>query len=125
MLLTCLRFPTVQTQSHFASLQPEPMFVNKVKQFLEILQVRHSAVIIGPAGVGKSSVWRTLLTLLNHGSLKPSVLHEVVNPKAITSDELYGRLTMTRVRVTRFGSLYCWQCGMFRRNGKTASFQSS
>lgn len=42
------------------SLRPEEMFVTKVMQFQELFDVRHSMVLLGPAGCGKTSVWKTL-----------------------------------------------------------------
>ncbi len=39
---------------------PEDTFILKIIQLSEILEVRHCVFIIGPAGSGKSSVWKTL-----------------------------------------------------------------
>lgn len=38
----------------------EDTFILKIIQLSEILEVRHCVFIIGPAGSGKSSVWKTL-----------------------------------------------------------------
>eukprot|EP00904_Undaria_pinnatifida_P003150 jgi/Undpi1/12836/HiC_scaffold_7.g02503.m1 len=76
------------------SLQPDHDFVVKVVQFQELLDVRHSVMILGPAGCGKTTVWKTLMACHNRGEAKPSTVAETVNPKAVTSDELYGYMTL-------------------------------
>ena len=43
-----------------SGLQPEEGFILKVVQLEELLAVRHSVFIIGPAGAGKSKCWQTL-----------------------------------------------------------------
>lgn len=77
-------------------LQPEEGFVNKVLQYDEILQVRHSVMLLAPPGAGKTCVWKTLLGCYNWKKPKPVGVHEVVNPKAVTTDELYGYMTLTK-----------------------------
>ena len=77
-------------------LQPEHGFIVKIRQLNEILEVRHSAMLLGNAGVGKSCVWKMLHACLNYGHIKPRALYDVINPKAVTADELYGQLTLTR-----------------------------
>lgn len=69
-------------------LQPEDMFVLKVVQFQELLDVRHSVFILGAAGSGKSQVWKTLLKTYQNAKRKPMVSD--LNPKAVTNDELFG-----------------------------------
>lgn len=39
---------------------PEDIFILKVVQLAEILEVRHCCFVIGPPGCGKTSVWKTL-----------------------------------------------------------------
>ena len=41
-------------------LRPRGNVVTKVMHFQELLDVRHSVVLLGPAGCGKTSVWKTL-----------------------------------------------------------------
>ncbi|GAB0094138.1 hypothetical protein DMENIID0001_093740 [Sergentomyia squamirostris] len=69
-------------------LQSEVGFVQKVIELEEILQIRHSVFIIGDAGVGKSSVWKTLQRVYERQKLKP--MYSDLNPKAVTNDELFG-----------------------------------
>jgi dynein heavy chain len=77
-------------------LMPEEMFVSKVLQYQELLDVRHSVMLLGPAGCGKTTVWKTLAACHNHGQPKPVTLCETVNPKSVTTDELYGYMTLTK-----------------------------
>ncbi|CAM9120279.1 unnamed protein product [Sphacelaria rigidula] len=78
------------------SLQPDHDFVVKVVQFQELLDVRHSVMVLGPAGCGKTTVWKALMACHNRGKSKPSTVVETVNPKAVTSDELYGHMTLAK-----------------------------
>ncbi|CAM9358663.1 unnamed protein product [Ascophyllum nodosum] len=78
------------------SLQSHCDFVAKVVQLEELLHVRHSVMVLGPAGCGKTTVWQTLMACHNYGKAKPSTIAETVNPKAVTSDELYGYMTLAK-----------------------------
>ncbi|CAE8644925.1 unnamed protein product [Polarella glacialis] len=71
-------------------LQPDPGFVLKVADLLDILQVRHCCFIIGPTGCGKTETWKSLSGALK--STNQDCVWEQVNPKAVTSDELYGTI---------------------------------
>lgn len=64
------------------------IFVKKVIQFKELLDVRHSVFVLGPAGSGKSCVWKALSAALQLMDNKTWV--DVLDPKAVTSFELYG-----------------------------------
>ncbi len=72
-------------------LQDEEGFVVKCIQLAEILEVRHCCFIIGPAGSGKTEVWRTLSFAMTE--IGQEIMYEIVNPKAFTSKELYGSYT--------------------------------
>ena len=78
------------------NFQSDPTFVQKVTQYQELLDVRHSVMLLGSSGSGKSSVWKTLQACLNKGHEKMVAVSEVVNPKAVTSDELYGYMTLSK-----------------------------
>ena len=52
-------------------LQPEDIFVTRVVQLHELLQVRHSVFLLGRAGTGKTQVWRTLLRTYAVMGLRP------------------------------------------------------
>ena len=75
-------------------LQPDNGFITKVVGLLDILRVRHCCFIIGPPGSGKTAVWKTLMDALR--AMGQEGLYETLNPKAITSDELYGIMTKTK-----------------------------
>ena len=40
--------------------QPDPTFCLKVSQLREIFSVRWSVFLLGPAGCGKTAIWKTL-----------------------------------------------------------------
>ena len=78
------------------NLRPEELFIGKVLQFQELLDVRHSVMLLGPSGCGKSTVWKTLVGCHNLNKNKPVAVYETVNPKSVTTDELYGYMTLTK-----------------------------
>ncbi|XP_072903303.1 LOW QUALITY PROTEIN: dynein axonemal heavy chain 11 [Hemitrygon akajei] len=71
-------------------LQPEDNFILKVTQLEELLAVRHSVFVVGDAGTGKSQILRTLHRTYANMKLKPVWCD--INPKAVTTDELFGFL---------------------------------
>jgi len=83
-------------------LQPDDGFVLKVLQFQELLDVRHSVMLLGPTGCGKTSIWRTLVSTHNWDmekmayKTKRTCVYEPVNPKSVTGDELYGYMTLSK-----------------------------
>jgi len=85
-----------------SGLQPEEAFVNKVCQFQELLDVRHSVMLLGPAGCSKTSIWKTLQATHNiepetyEKKPKKTCVSEIVNPKAVFGDELYGYMTLSK-----------------------------
>lgn len=69
-------------------------FSSKCVQLAEILEVRHCVFVIGPPGCGKSTVWKTLsATFKDRGE---DTERDCLDPKAVTSDELFGVLTKTK-----------------------------
>ncbi|KAI9004406.1 dynein heavy chain [Hyaloraphidium curvatum] len=71
-----------------SGLQADDNFVLKVVQLEELLAVRHSVFIIGPPGSGKSQVWKTLSKAKS--IMGKRCLTTDLDPKAVTTDELYG-----------------------------------
>ncbi|XP_076826869.1 dynein axonemal heavy chain 11 [Brachyhypopomus gauderio] len=70
------------------TLQPEDPFILKVVQLEELMSVRHSVFVVGNAGTGKSQILRTLYqTYIN---MKQKPVWNDLNPKAISTDELFG-----------------------------------
>ena len=74
-----------------SGLQSEDMFVRKTTELAELFDVRHSVFIIGGDGSGKSEVWKVLAKAYNE--LGQKCVYEVMNPKAVRNDELYGWLS--------------------------------
>ncbi|CBZ52391.1 hypothetical protein NCLIV_021800 [Neospora caninum Liverpool] len=75
-------------------LQAEEQFVLKCVQLHEILSVRHCVFVLGPPGCSKSRVWKTLnKALISTGQ---EAVFEALNPKAVSSSELYGYMTATK-----------------------------
>ncbi|XP_045527512.1 dynein beta chain, ciliary-like [Pieris brassicae] len=69
-------------------LQPEPGFILKMVQLVELFAVRHSVFIDGFAGTGKSMVWQCLNKTYHMLKMKP--FYNDLDPKAVTNDELFG-----------------------------------
>ena len=80
------------------ALQHDHGFIAKVVQLQDLMDVRHSVMLVGPAGAGKTTVWKTLAAAhnLNRPKNKAPCIFEVVDPKALTSNELYGYMTMAK-----------------------------
>ena len=74
-----------------------PTFVTKVTQLFDTFIVRFGVMIVGPAGGGKTTAYKTLahaMTKLFRRGSSDTRFQEVkvktLNPKSITMDELYG-----------------------------------
>jgi AAA domain (dynein-related subfamily). len=78
------------------SLQHDEVFINKTCNFKELLDVRHSVMLLGPTGCAKTTIWKSLQAVYNLDEKKPVCVAETVNPKAVTGDELYGYMTLTK-----------------------------
>ena len=83
-------------------LQTDDAFILKVLQFQELLDVRHSVMLLGPSGCGKTTIWSTLAKTHNWDQekgaykAKKTCVFETVNPKAVSGDELYGYMTLSK-----------------------------
>lgn len=84
-------YQRVKESTKAAKLQAEELFVIKCIQLSEILEVRHSVFIVGPPGCGKTEVWKMLAAV--DGT---ETVYETLNPKAVTSNELFGYMTKTK-----------------------------
>nr|XP_046467282.1 dynein axonemal heavy chain 10 [Neodiprion pinetum] len=67
-----------------------PDQIDKVVQMYEVMMTRHSTMIVGPTGGGKTVVIKTLCRAQTYLD-KPTKLY-ILNPKACTVIELYGIL---------------------------------
>ena len=74
-------------------------FVDKVLQLYETKQTRHGVMLVGTAQTGKSAAWKALaatLTALSEQGVKGVLPVEVsvLNPKAISTADMFGRFTV-------------------------------
>lgn len=66
--------------------------VDKIVQLYETMGTRHTTMIVGPTGAGKSVIITTLAKALKREENgAPTIIH-TINPKMITNHELYGVL---------------------------------
>ncbi len=68
--------------------------VKKVIQLYETMDTRHSSIVVGPTGGGKSTIISLLANTLESWKGR-KIKREVINPKSIDLDALYGRLQIT------------------------------
>ncbi len=57
--------------------QPDETFCLKISQLREIFEVRWSVFLLGPAGCGKTAIWRTLMKAQNDNNEKTVRLDQV------------------------------------------------
>ena len=78
-------------------LMPQDEFVLKCLQLQELLDVRHSVMEMGPGGCGKTRIWQALKASHNIGHEKNKIcISEIINPKALTVDEIFGYMTLAK-----------------------------
>jgi dynein heavy chain len=63
------------------------MFLLKISQLRELFVVRWSVFLLGPAGCGKTAIWRTLMKA--QLALGEKTIYRPVNPKVW--DRVWGR----------------------------------
>jgi len=87
--------PVMESSAKELNLQLPEIFITKVVQLIDTINVRHGLMLVGPTGGGKTCNYR----LLQHtsGSLKDQgdgkyekVQTHILNPKSITQAQLYG-----------------------------------
>ncbi|XP_071960977.1 dynein axonemal heavy chain 3-like [Antedon mediterranea] len=77
-------------------LQPVPWFIEKIVQIYEMILVRHGLMIVGETIGGKTSAFKVLAGALHDLCVNKEmeefmVDYRIMNPKAITMGQLYGR----------------------------------
>ena len=88
----------VERQLRLSNMTPTPAFIEKILQLYETKQTRHGLMLVGAAQTGKTAAWKTLaaaLTALAERGVRgvAAVEVSVLNPKAITTPEMFGRFT--------------------------------
>ncbi len=78
-----------------AKLQPHPELIKKTIQLYKTKLTRHGVMIVGSTGSGKTTCWKILQAALTRlkkqGHAKYNAVKTyVINPKAISVDEMYG-----------------------------------
>jgi dynein heavy chain 1 len=74
-------------------------FIEKCMQLYQIQNLCHGVMMVGPTGVGKSAAWKLLLDCMERVDKIPGVSY-IVDPKAISKDDLYGKLDSTTAEWT-------------------------
>jgi len=83
----------ISTSCAHYNVQEVELFIQKILQLYDTIQVRHGLMIVGPTGGGKSSNYRVLqhaMSSLAHMDRFEKVHVDVLNPKSITMGQLYG-----------------------------------
>jgi dynein heavy chain len=86
----------------------------KCVQFADILVVRHSCFLIGNPGCAKSTIYKVLAEALTKGGR--DTIYDIVDPKAITADELYGAMN-PKTKEWKDGVLSVMMRDMNKNNG--------
>lgn len=87
-------------------LVPEDDFILRVVQLSELLAIRHCVFLMGPTGTGRTEAYRVLAHAMQKGCNNPintylqannrkKVTIRDIDPKAITTQELYGYVNMS------------------------------
>uniref|UniRef100_A0A0G4FLJ2 Dynein heavy chain, cytoplasmic n=1 Tax=Chromera velia CCMP2878 TaxID=1169474 RepID=A0A0G4FLJ2_9ALVE len=74
-------------------------WLEKCLQLYQIQKLSHGNMMVGPVGSGKSSAWRVLLEAMTKIDGVKGESY-VIDPKAVTKDELYGKLDPTTLEWT-------------------------
>lgn len=74
--------------------QPDETFCLKISQLREIFVVRWSVFLLGPAGCGKTAIWKTLLRAQQNFGEKS--VYKPINPKV-----MYAGRSLDNVQIIR------------------------
>lgn len=86
----------VESEIKDMGLQYHPALIQKVIQLYDTKKTRHGNMLVGSTLSGKSTVWQLLARTLKRLKVEQgeekykSVQYEVLNPKAVTMNELFG-----------------------------------
>ena len=98
-----------------AGRQPVDAFIQKCVELAEILIVRHCMFVIGTPGVAKTAIWMNMAEAFCH--LGHETIYDIVDPKAVTSDELFGCMNV-KTKEWRDGVLSVMMRDMNKNQGK-------
>ncbi|KDO30766.1 hypothetical protein SPRG_04667 [Saprolegnia parasitica CBS 223.65] len=90
----------IATSKH---LVPHDKWVEKALQLYQVMQLRHGVMLVGPSGMGKTTAWKVLLEAMERVDGKKGEAY-VIDPKAISKEQLYGTLDNTTLE---------WSDGVF------------
>ncbi|KAJ1798747.1 dynein heavy chain, partial [Coemansia sp. RSA 2399] len=76
------------------NLVPGERWMDKVVQLYQIQAIHHGLMMVGASGSGKSAAWQVLLAALERMDGVEGVSY-VIDPKAVSKDDLYGTLDAT------------------------------
>lgn len=69
----------IRSSAEELGMQSDAEMILKVIQLNELLEVRHSVFLVGNAGTGKTTIWRTLMRTLEKDDNRPQ--YNDLNPK--------------------------------------------
>ena len=72
------------------NLQITPEFIEKALELHDTIKIRHTNMLIGPSGGGKTTILKTLAKALSKLPKESQINLHFINPKSVTMDELYG-----------------------------------
>ena len=91
---------SLEAELKAAGMQIVPAFLGKLIQMFDIFTIRFGATLVGPAGSGKTTIYRILANVMSslrdQGSPNPlfqKVTYRILNPKSLTMGELYGEFS--------------------------------
>ena len=89
----------IENQCRLAGLQVHPYVTHKIIQLFENMACRHCNMLVGGTCGGKSTAWKILqktMTKMNavDPELYPVIEVSVMNPKAVSTDELFGQYNL-------------------------------
>ncbi|KAJ3439563.1 dynein heavy chain [Anaeramoeba flamelloides] len=74
---------------------PSERWISKILQFYQLQNIHHGVMLVGPSGSGKTAAWRVLHEALQDPINKKFGEFHIIDPKAISKEELYGVLDPT------------------------------
>lgn len=87
------RIGTVCSQRHLVC-NVDSVWRAKIIQLYQIQKISHGLMLVGPSGTGKTQAWQVLLSSMHKLDGTESVSY-IIDPKAISKDDLYGTLDPT------------------------------